>query len=31
VLFADVDPGVVKKLRARFPALSDRRPTAYRR
>jgi omega-amidase len=31
VLFADVDPGVVKKLRARFPALSDRRPSAYRR
>jgi predicted amidohydrolase len=31
VLFADVDPGVVQKLRARFPALSDRRPTAYRR
>jgi predicted amidohydrolase len=31
VLFADVDPAVVTKLRARFPALSDRRPTAYRR
>jgi predicted amidohydrolase len=31
VLFADVDPEVVKKLRARFPALSDRRPSAYRR
>lgn len=31
VLFADVDPAVVKKLRARFPALSDRRPSAYRR
>jgi omega-amidase len=31
VVFADVDPGVVKKLRARFPALSDRRPSAYRR
>jgi predicted amidohydrolase len=31
VLFADVDPAVVTKLRARFPALSDRRPSAYRR
>jgi predicted amidohydrolase len=31
VLFADVDPDVVKRLRARFPALSDRRPSAYRR
>ena len=31
VVFADVDPEVVKKLRARFPALSDRRPSAYRR
>jgi len=31
VLFADVDPEVVKKLRARFPALEDRRPEAYRR
>jgi predicted amidohydrolase len=31
VLFADVDPAVVKKLRDRFPALSDRRPSAYRR
>jgi omega-amidase len=31
VLFADVDPEVVKKLRARFPALQDRRPSAYRR
>ncbi|MDQ5871074.1 MAG: carbon-nitrogen family hydrolase [Acidobacteriota bacterium] len=31
VAFADVDPQVVKKLRARFPALSDRRPSAYRR
>lgn len=26
VLFADVDPEVVAKLRARFPALKDRRP-----
>jgi omega-amidase len=31
VLFADVDPEVVTKLRARFPALQDRRPAAYRR
>ena len=31
VLFADVDPGVVRKLRSRFPALDDRRPSAYRR
>ena len=31
VVFADVDPEVVKKLRARFPALEDRRPFAYRR
>lgn len=31
VAFADVDPEVVKKLRARFPALEDRRPSAYRR
>jgi len=31
VLFCDVDPGVVEKLRARFPALNDRRPEAYRR
>jgi len=31
VLFCDVDPEVVKKLRTRFPALSDRRPEAYRR
>ena len=31
VLFADVDPEVVKKLRSRFPALQDRRPSAYRR
>ena len=31
VLFADVDPGIVRKLRSRFPALNDRRPSAYRR
>lgn len=31
VLFADVDPAVVSKLRERFPALKDRRPSAYRR
>ncbi|HEY3173194.1 MAG TPA: carbon-nitrogen family hydrolase [Thermoanaerobaculia bacterium] len=31
VLFCEVDPEVVKKLRARFPALEDRRPEAYRR
>jgi predicted amidohydrolase len=31
VLFCDVDPAVVRKLRARFPALEDRRPEAYRR
>jgi predicted amidohydrolase len=31
VLFADIDPEVVRKLRARFPALDDRRPSAYRR
>lgn len=31
VLFCDVDPEVVRKLRARFPALEDRRPSAYRR
>lgn len=31
VAFGDVDPEVVKKLRARFPALEDRRPAAYRR
>jgi omega-amidase len=31
VIFCDVDPEVVKKLRSRFPALSDRRPEAYRR
>jgi predicted amidohydrolase len=31
VLFADIDPEVVRKLRARFPALDDRRPSAYKR
>jgi predicted amidohydrolase len=31
VVFADVDPEIVRKLRARFPALEDRRPSAYRR
>ncbi len=31
VLFADVDPGRVADLRARFPALDDIRPEAYRR
>jgi predicted amidohydrolase len=31
VLIADVDPERVAKLRARFPALEDRRPEAYRR
>jgi len=30
-LFAEIDPAAVGKLRARFPALSDRRPEAYRR
>ena len=31
VLFADVDPARVADLRARFPALEDIRPEAYRR
>jgi len=31
VLYADVDTEKVSKLRARFPALDDRRPEAYRR
>jgi predicted amidohydrolase len=31
VLFFDVDPEAVRKLRSRFPALNDRRPNAYRR
>jgi omega-amidase len=29
VLFAEVDPGRVSRLRSRFPALEDRRPEAY--
>ncbi|MGH9316484.1 MAG: carbon-nitrogen family hydrolase [Thermoanaerobaculia bacterium] len=31
VLLFDADPSVVRDARARFPALSDRRPEAYRR
>ena len=31
VLFADVDAAVVRDARAKFPALADRRPEAYRR
>jgi len=31
LLIADVDPERVAKLRARFPALEDRRPEAYKR
>ncbi len=31
VLFCEIDPAVVAKLRTRFPALNDRRPEAYRR
>jgi predicted amidohydrolase len=31
VLVADVDPAVVRDARAKFPALADRRPEAYRR
>jgi predicted amidohydrolase len=31
VLFADIDPATVARLRSRFPALDDRRPEAYRR
>jgi predicted amidohydrolase len=31
VLVCDVDPAVVREVRAKFPALSDRRPEAYRR
>jgi len=31
VLFADVDPAAVRDARAKFPALDDRRPEAYRR
>jgi predicted amidohydrolase len=31
VFLASVDPAAVAKLRARFPALDDRRPSAYKR
>jgi predicted amidohydrolase len=31
VLVFDVDPAIVRDARARFPALRDRRPAAYRR
>jgi predicted amidohydrolase len=31
LLVADVDPSVVREARAKFPALADRRPEAYRR
>lgn len=31
VLLAEVDPGIVRDARAKFPALADRRPDAYRR
>lgn len=31
VLYAEVDPAEVSDARSRFPALSDRRPDAYRR
>ena len=31
VLIADVDPETVRQTRAKFPALEDRRPEAYRR
>ncbi len=31
VLFCEIDPAAVQKLRTRFPALNDRRPEAYRR
>lgn len=31
VLFAEIDPAVVRDARAKFPALADRRPEAYRR
>ena len=31
VLSFDAEPEAVGKLRARFPALDDRRPNAYRR
>jgi len=31
VLVADADPAAVRDARAKFPALADRRPEAYRR
>lgn len=31
ILFADIEPETVADVRARFPFLSDRRPSAYRR
>ena len=31
VLLADIDPAAVREARAKFPALADRRPEAYRR
>jgi predicted amidohydrolase len=31
VFLASIDPSAVSKLRARFPALDDRRPSAYKR
>ena len=31
VFLASVDPAAVAKLRTRFPALDDRRPSAYKR
>jgi N-succinyldiaminopimelate aminotransferase len=31
VIFADVEPAAVQRLRSRFPALDDRRPDSYRR
>jgi omega-amidase len=31
VLLASIDPDAVARLRARFPALEDRRPSAYKR
>jgi predicted amidohydrolase len=31
ILYAEVDPAAVRDARAKFPALADRRPEAYRR
>jgi len=31
ILYAEIDPAVVRDARAKFPALKDRRPEAYRR